>query len=310
MDHIDRAYKHALRLPFDNMSRIVFMSDCHRGYGGWADSFAVNAPTFLSALRHYDGENYTYIELGDGDELWENRRFMPIASVHHGVFTLLRGMLLKNRFYMLYGNHDIEKKRRPDMMHSYYDATQTCRCPLFPGMQAYESMILSHRQSGQELFLIHGHQADYFNDNFWLLSRFLVRHLWKPLQAVGIKAPASAMIDVQSKIKVEKRLMAWSEKNNTILIAGHTHRPQFPAPGQTRYFNDGSCVRPRQITAIELSMGALSLVAWRYKTRADGTLYVGREFLAGPYALDLYSLGGKERVDSVPGIVVNCRCPD
>jgi UDP-2,3-diacylglucosamine pyrophosphatase LpxH len=287
-NHVDRAYQSAPRLPFDDNSRIVFISDCHRGYGGWADNFAINATTYLAALRYYDRNRFTYIELGDGDELWENRKLSQITAVHHPVFSLLRGMALQNRLYMLYGNHDIEKKLRPGIMDTYYDATQTCSCPLFPGMPIYESLVLTHRQRGQEIFLLHGHQADYLNDNLWQLSRFLVRYLWRPLQVVGLKAPAPAIINSRSKLKTERKLMNWSARSDKLMVAGHTHRPQFPAPGQVKYFNDGSCVHPRYITAIELENGALSLVRWSDKTKADGTLYVGRDELSGPYKLDLY----------------------
>jgi UDP-2,3-diacylglucosamine pyrophosphatase LpxH len=308
-NHVDRAYENAVRLPFDDNSRIVFMSDCHRGCGGWADNFAINATSFLAALRYYDRNRFTYIELGDGDELWENRRFGAITAVHHSVFTQLRNMALQSRFYMLYGNHDIVKKYRPGMMDTYCDPTQTCSCPLFPGMPVFESMILSHRTTGQELFLLHGHQADYLNDNLWQLSRFLVRYLWKPLQVVGIKAPSQATINSRAKLKTERRLMDWSEQHDAIMLAGHTHRPQFPHPGQVKYFNDGSCVHPRYITAIELERGALTLVRWSNKTKQDGTLYVGRDELGGPFNLARYDQKySGQSVDADGNRVLDCTC--
>jgi predicted phosphodiesterase len=194
----------------------------------------------------------------------------------------------ENRLFMLYGNHDIEKRSKPHMMDTYYDATETRSMPLFPGMPVYESLILRRERGGEEVFLLHGHQADFFNDNLWHISRFLVRYLWKPLQIVGVKAPATGTISSKARLKTEKLLSEWASENKTLTVAGHTHRPMLPEPGESLYLNDGSCVHPRCITCIELTQGAVSLVKWSHKTRSDGTLYVGRDVLAGPFRIANY----------------------
>ncbi|MDR0838472.1 MAG: metallophosphoesterase family protein [Oscillospiraceae bacterium] len=287
-NHIDRAYANARVMDFDDSARIVIMSDCHRGYGGWADSFSVNQNNYFAALRYYERNMFTYFELGDGDELWENRRFSDISAVHCHVFWLLAKLYDEGRLVMLYGNHDIEKKQKPGLMNTYYDATKTEACPLFPGMTVYESVVLRRRPDREEIFLLHGHQADFLNDSLWPLARFLVRHLWKPLQVVGIKAPATGSVHTRARDKTEKLLSGWASANRTLMIAGHTHRPVFPEPGQSLYLNDGSCVHPRCITAIELASGSVSLVKWSNKTKPDGTLYVGRDVLAGPYRVASY----------------------
>ena len=62
-----------------------------------------------------------------------------------------------------------------------------------------------------------------------------------------------------------------------MLIAGHTHKPMFPEVGETPYFNDGSCVHPRCITAIEISDGNIILVKWSVNTKNDGTLFIDRD---------------------------------
>ena len=287
MNHIDRAYRNAQIIPIHDASRIVLMSDCHRGYGGWPDSFAVNQTTYFAALRHYERNGFTYIELGDGDELWENRRFSEISAVHSHVFWLFAKLRDDGRLYMIYGNHDMEKRHRPHLMDAYYDAAKTDACPLFPGMPVYESLLL-RRDSGEDVFLLHGHQADFFNDRLWRLSRFLVRYLWRPLQMVGVKAPSTGAISSKAHLKCERRLSDWATANGTLTIAGHTHRPMLPEPGQSLYLNDGSCVHPRCITCIEVTAGALSLIKWSHKTRPDGSLYVGRDILAGPYRIENY----------------------
>jgi predicted phosphodiesterase len=87
------------------------------------------------------------------------------------------------------------------------------------------------------------------------------------------------------KNSVDIKLIEWSSKHNQLLICGHTHRPVFPKPGESLYFNDGSCVHPRCITAIEIRNGTIALVKWAEMTRADRTLYVGRQILEGPTRL-------------------------
>ncbi|MDR1821162.1 MAG: metallophosphoesterase [Oscillospiraceae bacterium] len=289
MNHIERAYKNAKEVNINEFSRIVVISDCHRGYGGWADNFLGNENSYLAALRYYARNGYTYIELGDGDELWENRRFSEITAAHSEVFTLLRRLWIDGRFMMLYGNHDVEKKLRPEMLSSYYNIPATCACALFPGITPLESVLLKYGEAGEEereILLLHGHQGDFFNDQLWRLSRFLVRYFWGPLQAVGIKAPGTAKVNNKSKIKTEKNLMDWAQEHQITMIAGHTHRPCFPEnPGEPPYYNDGCCTHPNQISAIELIGGEIKLVSWKNKTRPDGTLFVGREVIAGPQKL-------------------------
>ncbi len=65
------------------------------------------------------------------------------------------------------------------------------------------------------------------------------------------------------------------------------------------YFNDGSCVHPRCITAIEIKDGTIALVKWSYKTRDDGAVYIGRSKLAGPVRIsDYYAQGSTAPIKS------------
>ncbi len=56
-------------------------------------------------------EKYTYIELGDGDELWENRKLSDIINEYSGIFWLLGVFFAEGRLRFILGNHDIVKKR-------------------------------------------------------------------------------------------------------------------------------------------------------------------------------------------------------
>ena len=69
ISRMDRAYMHALALPLRQDSKYIVFSDCHRGDGRADDNFLKNELMYLAALRYYYKNGYTYIELGDGDEL-------------------------------------------------------------------------------------------------------------------------------------------------------------------------------------------------------------------------------------------------
>ncbi len=278
-------------IPFDESSRFVIMSDCHRGNSSWGDNFSGNQNLFFAALYYYYENGYTYIELGDGDELWENRSIEDIITAHSDAFWLMSLFYQDQRLYMLYGNHDIVKRDpryAQTRCNSFYCDSTNSHQALFPGIQITEGLILRHRYTNQQIFLTHGHQGDYLNDTLWRVSRFLVRYLWRPLELIGIKDPMSTSKNNKKKNAVEKNLMDFAKEHNQMMICGHTHRPVFPKPGEPPYFNDGSCVHPRCITAIEIRGGTISLVKWAIMTKPDRTLYVGREVLEQPLRLNDY----------------------
>lgn len=275
-------------INFDDSSRFVIMSDCHRGIGNWGDNFSNNQNLSFAALYYYYENGFTYFELGDGDELWENRDINDIISTHSDAFWLMSLFYNDNRLFMLYGNHDIVKRDTrysKTNCHSFYCESVDSEVPLFPGIQFTEGIILQYRNSTNKILLTHGHQADFLNDTLWRLSRFLVRYLWRPLELIGIKDPTSASKNNKNKNSIENKLKNWLQDNKYLLICGHTHRPAFPKVGEIPYFNDGSCVHPRCITALEIRNGTISLVKWAVLTRPDRTLYVGREVLDGPIRL-------------------------
>lgn len=288
---LDKAYKNALYIPIYSGSRIVLMSDCHRGTGNWGDNFQPNQNLFFAALQYYYKKGYTYIELGDGDELWENRRLKDIIQVHSNQFWMMAEFYREKRFYMIYGNHDRKKEWEnfcQSNCNSYYCEGEGRVRDLFPKMKVHESIVLKDNCSGQEIVLLHGHQGELWNDTLWKVSRFLVRYLWRYLELAGCNDPTSTAKNYQRKEKTEKNLENWAKENNKILIAGHTHRPVFPNPGEGHYFNDGSCVHPRCITAIELECRSISLVKWSMEVREDNVVYIGRQILAGPKLLKEY----------------------
>jgi len=289
---LDRAYNQAKTLNFDDSSKFILFSDCHRGDNSFADDFANNRNIYFHALKHYYAEDFQYFELGDGDELWENLKFESIFNAHRNVYMLLKLFHKDNRLHMIWGNHDMVY-RNPNYvkkhLSTYIDEKTGESVELFKDIAYQEGIVLQHCDTGQKLFLTHGHQADWWNYICWRLSRAMVRLLWKPLQIIGIADPTSPAKNNKELIKVERRIKKWIAANNNLLtIVGHTHRPRFPRSGTIPFFNDGSCVHPRSITGIEIENGAISLIKWHIATKEDGTLQIVKTILEGPSKLSDY----------------------
>jgi len=267
MKRLDHAFKNAPILPINQSTKYVFFSDCHRGVGSNNDNFVKNKNNFLAALQYYYENSYHYIEVGDGDELWENRNFSQIVEAYSDIFCQLGLFHKSGRLHMLYGNHDMEKKKL---------------APLFENMQFHEGLILQQTQphlhqrnslrnlpnsfhsptdKPLHLHVTHGHQADFLNSVLWKLTRFLVRYLWTPLEAFGFTNPTSASENNVRKDNLEQKYLAYAKENDCLLLVGHTHRPALGSV-EMPYFNCGSCVNPDYITCIELDGFYISLVKW------------------------------------------------
>jgi len=267
---LDRAFEQAPCLLLDQRTRYILMSDCHRGTGMSYDNFLKNQHLFFAALNYYYDQGFHYIELGDGEELWENREYQLIRDCHSDVYWMFSRFEKECRICRLYGNHDMELKKDKDRI---------------PGL------ILENRQQGQKIWLTHGHQADWLNSSGWRLSRFLVRYIWKPLEQFGVLDPTSAARNYKKAGCTEQHLIQYAQKRGRLLITGHTHRPRLPerkyccSEGEGLYLNVGSCVHPRCITGIEIIGMQLYLVKWSMTSDRDLRLYVSREVLDGPLTL-------------------------
>lgn len=269
---LERAFTKAPFLPLTKNTKYVFFSDCHRGIGNTNDNFLPNSNNYYAALQYYYQYGFCYIEAGDGDELWENRRLLQIIEIHEDIFAQLCQFHKAGRLYMLYGNHDMQKKK--------------CG-PLFEEFPCYEGIILKaefpiqNQQNPMDnnpfrgLYITHGHQADLLNSVFWRLSRFLVRYLWTPLERFGVLDPTSAAKNNIKKDKLEKKYIAYAKEENCLLLTGHTHRPTL-GNKLSPYYNCGSCVHPKCITCIELCGYQISLVKWYSSTQKSehfGNIY-------------------------------------
>lgn len=287
---IQKTFDNSLNLPLYPGSKYVIFSDCHRGTGRANDNFLRNEFLYIAALRHYYQKGFTYIELGDADELWENRSMQCIKENHMQSFEMLSMFYKQNRFFAVYGNHDITKKSSKFLkkhFFSFYCAKTLCDRPLFPDITFYPGIILHDKLKDHDIYMTHGHQADLLNSTLWRLSRFLVRYVWRPLESIGVPDPTSAAKNNTRKKKSEKKLAGWALKNNHLLVTGHTHHPMTGSK-TSPYCNTGSCVHPAGITAIEIEKRTITLVKWSVSTKRDMDLYASREILGNQASIDAY----------------------
>lgn len=283
---LNKIFQKSKRLFMDDSTKLVIMSDCHRGSGDNYDNFMKNQNIFQASLRYYYAKGFTYIELGDGDEMWEVKDYKQIVEMHLDSFKQMKKFNDSDRLIMIYGNHDIEKSSPiilEKYFYKYYDKKTKKEEILFDGLKVDESLILNYK--GYDIFLVHGHQVDFVNSNLWRFSRFFVRNLWKNFERIGISDPTGSAKNYGVTKNTEKKLEKRSIKNKKILIAGHTHRPIFPKVGQSLYFNDGSCIHPNAITCLEIENGNITLVRWEFELKNNGVVSAGRKLLDGGEAI-------------------------
>ncbi|MDA8126572.1 MAG: serine/threonine protein phosphatase [Deltaproteobacteria bacterium] len=275
--------------------KLIVMSDMHRGDGSGADDFAKNSLIYRCALEHYLEEGFTYIELGDAEELWENDNFDQIYITHTAVYELLVRFHdpdpAKTRYLKIWGNHDLYWKDHEDVYRT-----------LFPGIEIHEGIVLE--MGTKSFLLIHGHQADpKCSSEGAAVSKFFVHNFWPDLQRCGVKDPTRAALNPGLCNEVDRRLHEWANHNDqgiAAIIAGHTHRAVFENLSLTErryleskvkterieikhqpdgsYYNTGSCVHPLSITGIEITYEdglQLRLVEWGQATEGH-TLTIQR----------------------------------
>lgn len=303
---LTKAYKGATVEYFDENSKYIIMGDAHRGDDSVSDEFARNQVIYLHALNHYNNEGYIYVEAGDGDELWEHKNFKHIRLAHKDVFIVLKNFFDKGRLRMIYGNHNnhLRSKRYVENnYHQFYDEYNQKRVDLFNGIEPIEALVLKHRITDQEIFIVHGHQGDLINDQLWLLSMILLRYFWRFLHIVGFENPASPARNLYKRHKVEKNYNKWIKKHKIMLICGHTHRAKFPKKDELPYFNTGCCINTRGIPGIEIINDTIQMVDWRVKVNDKGIMRIDRTLVRGPEPIDRYDC---INISDYNGLKTNC----
>lgn len=283
--------------------RFVILSDQHKGAKNDADDFAFSEKNYLAALDYYYQNNFYFINLGDGEELWENN-IAAVKKHNKPSFEKEKLFLQQKRFTKIFGNHDLYWDNDPlasfQLQSIYGEKISTC-----------EGIILKTLVNDKPLkiFCTHGHQGDLQSDGNWF-SKFFVANIWEPLQAYLKINPNTPAYNVQLKSLHNTMMYEWSSnQKNIILITGHTHQPVFESltllerlylhleiakqkndtaamkeieshitvrlemgeagmdftKFKPGYFNSGCCCfSDGDITGIEIEDGKIRLVKWEY----------------------------------------------
>jgi predicted phosphodiesterase len=293
-----------LVIPFNaEQDRFIILSDQHKGARDGSDIFARSAKNYLAALAHYNKEEFTYINLGDSEELWENL-FVTIKRHNKATFESEKQFLNRKAFIKIFGNHDLYWDNDPlaaiSLLQIYGEA-----------VKVYEGAILQTIVNNKpfSIYMTHGHQGDLQSDGNWF-SKWFVSDIWAPFQAYLRINPNTPAYNNELKTDHNRMMYEWSSKRkDTVLITGHTHQPVFRSLTelervyekldiatkandmaqinelQTKitalhlqestapsfagyldtYFNTGCCCfDDGDITGIEIADGCIRLIKWTY----------------------------------------------
>ncbi|MGL5379581.1 metallophosphoesterase [Clostridium sp.] len=304
MGNLDNVYEKSNEVEIDNNSKLVFISDVHRGDGTYYDSLLPNKNIYKTAISYYFRNGFTYVEVGDGDELWKNKNFNDIAYIYEDIFKILNKFKEKNRLYIIYGNHDIIKKNENFYIKEYRALRKIGAdygkefLKFIKDLKFYEGIRFNYLKINESFLVTHGHQVDFINSTLWRYSRFLVRYVWKFLNGIaGFKDPTSPARNNIKGDKVDKKLEKYARESQRMIICGHTHNSRMPGKYEPPYFNDGCCVLPFAMTCIEIEKGKISLVKWSVEAQENGVLWVKRKAISAAQSLEEYLLWARsERI--------------
>lgn len=309
---------YATPVPFDmETGKFIILSDQHKGAKDNADDFRNTEKNYMCALQHYYDNGFTFINLGDCEELWEST---PSKVIEANRLTLLEEaqFLADNRYYRIYGNHDLEWN---------YPIQQTLYLkPIFgPKLKVYEGLVLTatYNNKTYNIFLSHGHQGDQRSDGN-AFSKWFVAAIWTPIQrfleiSIDTISDSFELVDEHNIMMYE-----WSAtKNNLLFISGHTHKPVFASldhmdrlakqlelakaennneeieaiqqeierrkkeyagkklvktMAKPSYFNTGCCCfGDGDLTGIEIEGGFIRLIKWKCDDMGKGTRIILEE---------------------------------
>jgi predicted phosphodiesterase len=209
-------------IPYElSTGRFIIFSDQHKGARDLADDFMVAEKNYLAALDYYYNNDFTFINLGDCEELWENTPD-AVMKMNKPVLQAEALFLQQQRYYRVFGNHDLEWKY-PFQQMLYLK-------PLFgDGLAVYEGIELQtqHNNKTYSIFLTHGHQGDQRSDGN-PVSMWMVAAIWTPIQRfldinVNTTSDSFELIDAHNIMMYD-----WSAtQKQLIFISGHTHKPVF-----------------------------------------------------------------------------------
>jgi predicted phosphodiesterase len=213
-----------LRLDFNvETDKWVIFSDQHRGARDGADDFARCEQAYNAALGYYYEKGYTLVVLGDAEELWESSP-KKVLKAYANTLSLEGQFHARGRYYRCFGNHDADWRRA--------SAVRKHLQKIFgPQLHVHEGLRVSVRAAGiplGQIFLVHGHQGTVESDQYMWISRIAVRYGWGFIQRLFRIRSTTPAKDFALRHKHNVAMYRWVERlPDTVLIAGHTHRPVF-----------------------------------------------------------------------------------
>ncbi|MEO6230781.1 MAG: metallophosphoesterase [Ferruginibacter sp.] len=261
------------------IDNFIILSDQHKGTKNYDDDFLTNEINFNAALNYYHNQCYSFINLGDAEELWKNNPEKVITAYPEALQAEVN-FQTDNKYYRTFGNHDVLWKSNLDVV---LFLKNVFKMPL----PVYEGIILrtiNTTYPSVDIYCTHGHQGDTMSDNN-AFSTWVIAHIWAPIQGflrINVNTPAN---DYSLRNKHNRMMYEWSSKRkNIILITGHTHKPVFASGKYTQsdihkietpetanktlptYFNSGCCCfNDGDITGIEIASGFIRLIKWHNK---------------------------------------------
>lgn len=223
-------------------TRVIVLSDLHRGQRDSADDFRQCETTYGQALDFYLREGYSLVVLGDSEELWEGWPKWVLDAYEHSVGLEARFHSSgSERYFKVWGNHD-DLWQFPEQVTKHLDG-------LLGPIRVLEGLDLHLLDGDHELgrvFLVHGHQGTRSNDRWSRFSRFFVRWFWRPYQRLTKVRLTTPARDYELREKHDLAMYDWAAAiPGLILLAGHTHNPVFLSKAETdtiervcRHFDD------------------------------------------------------------------------
>src|SRR5688572_1657692 len=156
-------------------ARFIIFSDQHKGAGDMADDFRLSKRNYSAALDYYFKEQYTLVNLGDCEELWENTEKTTV-DYNREVLLQEARFLQAARYHRVFGNHDLQWKfafpRAIFLKPLFGDKLSIC-----------EGVLLRfvYGERNIRFLLTHGHQGDKRSDGNWF-STWFVAAIWTPIQ--------------------------------------------------------------------------------------------------------------------------------
>ena len=231
-------------LPLNSNTKYTLFSDLHLGDGKKADNFAGNEKTMIFALKYYKKNGYSLILLGDVEELWQFDLIRIQNRYDKNIYDLIRSFT-DNKVYRIFGNHDREWKRPPDPILN--DVNVPRGTP--------EAIML-----GDDIFLVHGHQGDYFCDKVIWFSKFWSRSA-KSLVPIGKMFGYENRSAAKSQIPKsrEKLYYNWAKKKKVILICGHTHNAIFASRSYYWWLKEQIAIKEKELEKKQCSKDKVRL---------------------------------------------------